>query len=387
MRKESDIQKISELILKQMRQEITEEEKLFLANWLKQSNKNQELYVRIQNENYILEQYRLKQTIDTDKAWKHVTSFPRRRVSRYFGYAATILLLLGTYFIYRIESRTEIKPKDVVAMKPIQPGVGKATLIVSNREEIQLHKNCQLELTDNSGTKYRNDSATLYYQTGTPENTTAQTDNIHTLVIGRGGEYCVMLADGTKVHLNSDSKLRYPVTFTRSERRVYLEGEAYFEVSRDERHPFIVEGKDFAVQVLGTSFNISNYKDDDVSRVVLLEGSVQVKKANKNYKLKPDEALEISGDDISIKKTNARNAISWKNDKFYFSNERLEVVMMKLARWYDVNLFYTNQTIKDYHFTGFIPKYADITKAFRVLELTADVKFEVKDRTVTIMRI
>ena len=120
MRKESDIQKISELILKQMRQEITEEEKLFLANWLKQSNKNQELYVRIQNENYILEQYRLKQTIDTDKAWKHVTSFPRRRVSRYFGYAATILLLLGTYFIYRIESRTEIKPKDVVAMKPIQ---------------------------------------------------------------------------------------------------------------------------------------------------------------------------------------------------------------------------------------------------------------------------
>ena len=167
-------------------------------------------------------------------------------------------------------------------MKPIQPGVGKATLIVSNREEIQLHKNCQLELTDNSGTKYRNDSATLYYQTGTPENTTAQTDNINTLVIGRGGEYSVMLADGTKVHLNSDSKLRYPVTFTRSERRVYLEGEAYFEVSRDERHPFIVEGKDFAVQVLGTSFNISNYKDDDVSRVVLLEGSVQVKKANKN---------------------------------------------------------------------------------------------------------
>ena len=120
---------------------------------------------------------------------------------------------------------------------------------------------------------------------------------------------------------------------------------------------------------------------------MLLEGSVQVKKANKNYKLKPDEALEISGDDISIKKTNARNAISWKNDKFYFSNERLEVVMMKLARWYDVNLFYTNQTIKDYHFTGFIPKYADITKAFRALELTADVKFEVKDRTVTIMRI
>lgn len=83
---------------------------------------------------------------------------------------------------------------------------------------------------------------------------------------------------------------------------------------------------------------------------------------------------------------NAVNAISWKNEKFYFSNERLEVVMMKLARWYDVNLFYTNQTIKDYHFSGFIPKYADITKAFDILELTTDVQFEIKDRTVIITR-
>ena len=194
------------------------------------------------------------------------------------------------------------------------------------------------------------------------------------------------LADGTKVHLNSESKLRYPVTFRQAERRVYLEGEAYFEVSRDEQHPFIVEGKDFAVQVLGTSFNVSNYKDDDVSRVVLLEGSVEVKKANKNYKLEPDESLEIDGDNIRIKKINANNAISWKNDNFYFSNEQLEVVMTKLARWYDVNLFYTNQSIKDYHFTGFIPKYTDITKAFNILELTADIKFKVQDRTVVIMR-
>lgn len=176
------------------------------------------------------------------------------------------------------------------------------------------------------------------------------------------------------------------MAFRQSERRVYLEGEAYFEVSRDEQHPFIVEGKDFAVQVLGTSFNVSNYKDDDVSRVVLLEGSVEVKKANKNYKLEPDESLEIDGDNIKIKKIKAINAISWKNDKFYFSNERLEVVMTKLARWYDVSLFYTNQTIKDYHFTGFIPKYADITKAFNILELTADIKFKVQDRTVVIMR-
>lgn len=385
MRKESDIQKISDLILKRMRQEITEEESQFLDHWLGLSVKNQELYNRLQNERYVLEQYRLRQTIDTNKAWKQVIS-SRRSLTRYIGYAAAILLLLGSTFVYWLESQKEIKVEETTAMSPIRPGGGKATLIVSNQQEIQLHKDCQLELTDNSGTKYRNDSATLYYQTATQADTIAQTGNTHTLVIGRGGEYCVKLSDGTKVHLNSDSKLRYPVIFTASERRVYLEGEAYFEVSRDTEHPFIVEGKDFSVQVLGTSFNISNYKDDDVSRVVLLEGKVQVQKANKKYKLEPNEALEIDGDQISIKQVNAANAISWKNDKFYFSNERLEVVMTRLARWYDVNLFYANQTIKDYHFTGFIPKYADIVKAFQILELTADVKFEVKDRTVTIMR-
>ena len=386
MRKEADIQKISDLILKTIRQKITEEEKLFLDNWLKQSNKNQELYERMYNEKYILEQYQLKQTIDTSNAWKRVVISSRKHVMiRYFKYAAAILLLLGTFFIYKHETSEE--PKDItVAMNTIQPGEGKATLIVSNQREILLHKNCQLELKDHSGTEYRNDSSTLYYQATAQADSVSQTESVHTLVIDRGGEYSVKLADGTKVHLNSESKLRYPVTFRQSERRVYLEGEAYFEVSRDEEHPFIVEGKDFSVQVLGTSFNVSNYKDDDVSRVVLLEGSVEVKKANKNYKLKPDESLEIDGDNVSIKKINASNAISWKNDKFYFSNERLEVVLTKLARWYDVSLFYTNQTIKDYHFTGFIPKYADITKAFNILELTADIKFKVQDRTVVIMR-
>lgn len=388
MRKESDIQKISDLILKDIRQEITEEEKFFLDNWLKQSDKNQELYRRMHDEKYILEQYRLKQTIDTNKAWKQVVISSRKHVMiRYFKYAAAILLLLGAFFIYKYEITGEPEEKNtVVAMNTILPGEGKATLIVSNRQEIQLHKDCQLELKDNSGTEYRNDSSTLYYQATTQADTLTQTESIHTLVIGRGGEYSVQLADGTKVHLNSESKLRYPVAFRQHERRVYLEGEAYFEVNRDEQHPFIVEGKDFAVQVLGTSFNVSNYKDDDVSRVVLLEGSVEVKKANKNYKLEPDESLEIDGDNIKIKKIKAINAISWKNDKFYFSNERLEVVMTKLARWYDVSLFYTNQTIKDYHFTGFIPKYADITKAFNILELTADIKFKVQDRTVVITR-
>ena len=155
----------------------------------------------------------------------------------------------------------------------------------------------------------------------------------------------------------------------------------------DKSRTFVVESKGFSIKVLGTCFNVSNYKEDDVSRIVLLSGSVEVAKADKNYRLTPNQALEITENKIEIKKVNAVNSISWKNDKFYFSNERLEVVMRTLARWYDVNLFYTNQSIKDYHFSGFIPKYEKISKAFEILELTArDVKFDVKDKTVKVMK-
>ena len=383
MSKELDIQKISNLIMKMIKQEITDEEKKILDEWKNNSIKHEELYRRILNENYIFEQYCLRQKINTDKAWRRINAFSRKRLIRYIGYAVAFLLFNTTLLFWFMKpDMKNINSTD----NHIHPGFGKATLIVSNSQEIQLYKDNQVNMMDHSGTKYRNDSSTLYYQTNTLMDSMSQTPTLHTLVVGKGGEFCVQLSDGTKVYLNSDSKLRYPTTFTQDERQVYLEGEAYFEVKHDKSHPFIVQSKNFTIKVLGTSFNVSNYKDDDVSKVVLLEGSVQVNKADKKYELKPNEAIEIKGNSVQIKQVNAVNAISWKNEKFYFSNERLEVVMMKLARWYDVNLFYTNQTIKDYHFSGFIPKYADITKAFDILELTTDVQFEIKDRTVIITR-
>lgn len=389
MEKESNIKEISDLIIKMIKQEITEEEKRFLTRWLDESEDHQQLYNRLVNERYILEQYRLKENINIHKAWQKVSGSSKKGKIHYIGYAAAaIILFVGITSIYlqTQQPKKDTQQTTTVASAPIAPGSGKAILIISDQQEIQLGKNRQINMTDSTGVKYQNDSSTLYYQAEKDINTNLHPEATHTLVVGRGGEYCVKLSDGTKVYLNSDSKLKYPVVFTREERKVQLEGEAYFEVSPDENHPFIVEGKDFNIRVLGTSFNVSNYKEDDVARVVLLEGLVQVNKMDKKYKLIPNEALEMNGNQVSISKINAANAISWKNDKFYFSNERLEVVMTKLARWYDVSLSYTNQTIKDYHFTGFIPKYTDISKAFTILELTTDVKFEVKDRNVTIMR-
>ena len=237
-------------------------------------------------------------------------------------------------------------------------------------------------MRDSNGLKVKNDSVTLRYYEDTLKRE-AEND-FHVLYTQRGGEYDVVLADGTRVHLNSESRLRYPLAFNASERRVFLEGEAYFEVSRDEEHPFIVEMRNFSVDVLGTSFNVSNYQSDEVNGVVLVEGRVRVNKDGREYLLKPNEELVIKKDDVCVRKVNARNAISWKNDKFYFNDETLTMVMNTLTRWYDVDVVFANQSVRDYHFSGFVPKYEDIAKAFEILELTCDIKFVLQDRTVII---
>lgn len=391
MEKEATIEIISELIIKMIKGTIDMDEKVVLDKWIAQSSENRALYEHLLDERYALKQYQLYQQIEPEKVWGKISKREKKQYHwiRFVGYAASFLLLIGGAFLYwpGQDQKNEERVSVMTVQNNILPGTGKATLILSDKREIQLGQEHQVQMMDSTGMRFKNDSSTLYYSTETSLTDTNAGNDIHTLVVGRGGEFCVQLPDETVVYLNSDSKLRYPLVFNSEERKVYLEGEAYFEVKSDKSRTFVVESKGFSIKVLGTCFNVSNYKEDDVSRIVLLSGSVEVAKADKNYRLTPNQALEITENKIEIKKVNAVNSISWKNDKFYFSNERLEVVMRTLARWYDVNLFYTNQSIKDYHFSGFIPKYEKISKAFEILELTAkDVKFDVKDKTVKVMK-
>lgn len=375
---------IANLITKSIKGELSKEESLFFSEWLKQSEKNKQLFDKLCNEEYVLGEYDIHQKINSGRAWQSVLRNRKRHTfNRYIKYAAVIIILIGFTFTYLIINNPIDHPQHLQQLsQSVQPGTGKAILVLNGEKEIKLDKKNNINVLDSTGTRIKNDSATLYYQKNI--STSKQTNDYHTLITERGGEYNIILSDGTKVFMNSESKLRYPVVFNEAERKVYLEGEAYFEVSKDKQHPFIVEGKDFSVKVLGTSFNISDYKEDEITKIVLVEGSVQVNKDMNAYRLTPNQELTIQNGEFQIRKVNAVNAISWKNDKFYFSNERLEIVMQKLARWYDVQLFYSNQDIKNYHFSGFIPKYADITQAFTILELTCNIKFNLKDKTVII---
>ena len=203
----------------------------------------------------------------------------------------------------------------------------------------------------------------------------------------RGGEFFVILADGTEVWLNADSELEYPVKFTADKREVRLKGEAYFSVKKDTKKPFMVRSGEYQLKVYGTEFNLNTYKNNEI-QAVLVKGSVGFK-ANRTageVRLKPNQlgvANEATGK-AEVKEVDVYPYIAWKSQDVVFVNERLESIMEKAARWYDVNVFFQNESLKDLRFFGNMQRYADIQELLFFLENTSDARFSVKDRTVIV---
>ena len=193
------------------------------------------------------------------------------------------------------------------------------------------------------------------------------------IVVPRGGEYQLILPDGTKVWLNSDSKLEFPNTFVGDERRVKLAGEAYFEVAKNKAKPFRVEVDRVEVVVLGTSFNIHAY--DEAVKTTLVEGAVKLNVAGKAYSLSPGFEANVDQGGVKIVKSDVYEQIAWKDGRFVFREKRLEEVMSILSRWYDFEIFYQNAAVKDLHFTGNIPRHTTINEVLKFLERTHLVHF------------
>jgi len=212
----------------------------------------------------------------------------------------------------------------------------------------------------------------------------------NTLTTPRGRQYRLTLADGTRVWLNAASSLRYPTAFSGSQRRVEVTGEAYFEVARDSKHPFVIgTGRSAEVQVLGTHFNINAYPDEDEWRTTLLEGSVRVTLAGTDEKaleLAPGQQGVLQGerDIILIQHADVDAAVAWKNNRFIFDGNDIQEVMRQLARWYDVEVVYRGQPTGE-QFIGTIGRFENISSILRMLERTHTVSFSVVGRTVTVM--
>ena len=326
---------------------------------------------------------------DRAKIWREVQGelarrSTRQRVLRYVRYAAVFLLPLSLACALLMRQEREVPALVAEAVRPDTTIARKVFLLLEGGKRIELStlsndsihgKDGKLLAIDTSGTLICN-----------AEKTTITEVSYQTVVVPRGGEYNLVLSDGTRVRLNADSELRFPSPFTGEERKVYLKGEGYFEVQRDTTAPFRVVANDALVEVLGTKFNISAYPECDKSFTTLVSGSVKVGSCvgNKFVILKPDEQAILSHGEVLVKNVNAEDYVSWVNGRFYFENMSLEEILVQLERWYDLQVFWVSEELKSYEFTGAVWRDYTIRQTLDMIEKTTDVHFTVSGRTVTV---
>ena len=377
---------IARLIAKELAETIGEEEREVLSRWLAEDGRHQEEYERLKMSlragNPIwAEQEKGRELMDA--RWNGVNRWMRRKRYITWGrYAAAIILPLaiGAFWLMSRETSRQQAP---VEMATITHGIVKARLELADGRKVELDKGTQLRIQEIGGTEIETSEKMIKY---TGKDSATVGEKFNTLIIPRGGEYALELADGSRVWLNSESTLKYPVYFVGDERKVEMTGEGYFEVAKNAGKPFIVTVNGVDVRVLGTSFNISAYHEEVIT--TLVEGKVQLTRGADSVVLYPDQQgvwlNEKQG--FEIKQVNARNFSLWREGIFYFEDVDLESILDGMARWYNVNIFYTNPELKSMKFSVEIKRYENIQEILRRIEQTQRVRFEIKDRTINVYK-
>lgn len=270
---------------------------------------------------------------------------------RWVAAAAVLLVTAAAWFFVRNGATVELPAQDVAY--EVLPGGNKATLTLADGRKVPLSTSRDGIVVAQDGITYSDGSTVI--AGAASKGTTNEAAAMLSMTTPRGGTYRIMLADGTTVWLNAGSTLRYPVQFDPDERKVELEGEAYFEVqkTKGKRIPFIVKSKGQDISVLGTEFNVSAYADEQTVRTVLVNGSVKVlaHEAKGEVLLKPGEEAVLSSEGIHTRQANIASVTAWKTGKFRFDDTELHDIMNQLSRWYDLEVQYRGE-IKDKYFYG-----------------------------------
>lgn len=303
-------------------------------------------------------------------------------------YAAVIAVIVVVGIIWGVRGRVD-RAIPVMQTREITPGGMKAKLILATGKNVLLDT-LALEVTTiwEAGATIQKSGGVLTYENVGKEDARPMEVVYNTLEVPRGGEYDVVLEDGTRVWLNADSRLKYPVVFPGSERRVILEGEAYFEVARDTNRPFLVETGVQSLRVLGTAFNVYAYPDEPDIYTTLVYGSVALSAGGQRHErvLVPGEqaVYHVRNGNFTVGKVDVSQVAAWKKGLFVFENQNLEQIMLKLARWYNVMVFFRNEAARTIEFKGNLPKYSDFRLVLQVIEKSSNVKFDVKGETVIV---
>ena len=376
---------IAELLLKSLREELSDSEQEELHRWKTGIPEREALFLRIQDDEYldrelaIYIQGKKKNPALWEQVRKHSILRRKRTLMRSLSWssaAACVLLMLGISFFVR--EKQEIVP---VVNQTVSPGSYKAILFTDNGEKIELADSTRLMLgqgilaSDNQLDYVHTEKETV------PE--------YHTLKIPRGGEYRLKLSDGTNVFLNSESELRFPVNFGMTSRNVELKGEAFFEVAKELQRPFVVKVEQLNVKVLGTSFNINTYDENHIE-TVLVKGAigVQVTGDSREWRIHPNELASFNRKNktIEVKEVDVLPYVTWKEGHFLFKNQSLEQIMNIMARWYDIKVAFQDESIKHLHFTGDIKRHEDFSVMLEALTSLVNVEYKLENRELTLYR-
>lgn len=347
--------------------------------WLHEDTRNQDYYQKAKYyfDNYYSGEEEIHQ-VDTKKAWNDFLVYTKRsrnsKWKRYLQYAAGVAVLVGVGVALLLLVGKLEKSAMIVQNQVITPGKVKALLVFQSGSQVSLTDSTAFEQVVGQ-----------YTMEDTDEETKME---YNTIIVPRGGEYSLALADGTRIKMNSDSKLIFPHKFNGKERRVRLEGEALFDVEKDSEHPFIVETAKGDVHVLGTLFNINVYPDEDIVQTTLVEGRVVFKGKGmlQNVELFPGEQVtyNMKSGESHVEEVNTKVYVGWAEGKWLIEGKRLEDIMKQLSRWYDVEVFYKNPEAKELVFTGDLEKYDDCEVVLNIISMTTNVMFTIRDRAIIV---
>ncbi|WP_353134041.1 FecR family protein [Pseudopedobacter sp.] len=309
---------------------------------------------------------------------------PKLKVSYWKWAAAAVLLIAFTITIQFIQQsgKKELNTKNSVDSL-IVPGSNQAVLTLANGSNIVLNDKAEGTLSNESGVIIsKNNDGLLTYEI--TENALA---SINTLTTPRGGQYQLILSDGTKVWLNADTKITFPTRFKGEERRVDIVGEAYFEVAKNKYKPFKIHTQNQIIEVLGTHFNVNSYVEDETAKTTLLEGSIKVSLLGNSKSgeiLSPGEAAILSKktSNLNVVSSDTEMDIAWKNGYFKFNNTDMRSLMSQVARWYNVDVEYRGEITKDL-FGGKLKRSNNIQEILRILELS-NIDVEIDGRTIIV---
>lgn len=390
MKTEKEIFRLAKILIKSYREELTEDEQEILDQWLNEADHHRDLYNRYNSDDFLARRMQAGSEINWQQDYqafiqKNITRSPARHIRQWARYAAIFILPLSLALGWWLLPSTRTEEKRVVAS--VKTEKSKPILTLADGQKIVLHNNVNVAETD--GTQVAEENGELVYKKYPSDSLiTVGSPIFNRLEIPRGAEYFLTLTDGTKIWLNSETVIRYPVNFTGEKREIYLEGEAFFKVTQDSAHTFVVHTAQTRIEVLGTEFNVRNYSNESHIATTLVNGSVRLTSevGNNRIILKPGEQGDIdkSTGILNVHEVDPYLYTAWKDARFVFRNTRMEELLNTMARWYDLEIFYQNNAVKDICFTGDMTRLEDFRQILTIIENNERVRFTIRDRAITV---